>query len=87
MVEVVRTTVDEPFDRVEVTANSDSIAYVRRIAFSCDRFQRAAERVEMAERTAGRSVRTRDLVDLCTKAGKMNYKTPNRIYSDTHLLP
>lgn len=66
-VAVVRTTVDESFDRVEVVANSDSIACARRIAFWCDRFQRAAERVEMAERTAGRSVRTRDLADLCGK--------------------
>lgn len=67
VVAVVRTTVDESFDHVAVTVNSDNIAYVRRKAFWCDRFQRAAERVEMAERLAERSVRTRDLADLCAK--------------------
>lgn len=69
---VARTTVDESFDRVEVIANSDRIAFVRRIEFLYDRFQRAAERVEMAEVAGrGRVVRTRDWADdLCAKARK-----------------
>lgn len=57
----VQIMVDASSARVVKIANSDSIAFVHRTAFWCDRFRHASER---AAKVVGRAVRTIDLVDL-----------------------